>query len=270
MRTSRRSITLAALAAVSALAIAAPASANHTTVAWEGQNWRISDNATALVDGDGALVISRTVTLADANASVTDLLPTTGGSSYVNANGTPWVKVTYEDNADWRGVDFFIDSNSLPGRARLQAGSLFNCEGLGYVRYGLPAVEQFAFTEPAGCEPSPEPGTAGPFREAGEVHTIYVGQRADGTVDYNYDGQWFTSTFLRDNTGPFPFSDVFLRLRANEGNSARFLAFEAGDDHPGAPTSTDACKKGAWETLTMPSFKNQGDCMSYVVTAGQH
>lgn len=269
MRTCRGRI-LATLTVATTLALTATASANHTTINWKGQDWRISHNASAATVGD-TVELTRTTGTADATLSVTDLLPTSGGSSYVNANGTPWVKVTYEDNALWRGVDFFVDSNAGAASPRLQAGSLFNCEGLGYTRYtdGV-AIEEFAFTQPAGCDPAPAPGTGGPFRVAGDVHTIYVGERADGTVDYNYDGQWFTSTLLRDNTGPFPYSDVLLRLRADQGTVARFVDFEAGDDHPGAPTSTDACRKGGWATLVMPSFKNQGDCMSYVVTGGQH
>jgi hypothetical protein len=31
-----------------------------------------------------------------------------------------------------------------------------------------------------------------------------------------------------------------------------------------APSSKDECKKGGWETFTNPSFKNQGQCVSYV------
>jgi hypothetical protein len=195
-------------------------------------------------------------------APVPDLAPVSGGSSFVNANGTPWIQYTYEDNAAFRGVDLFVDSNVPVSDPRLQAGSLFNCQGLGYTRYGLglALVEEVVFAEPDGCDPGGPPS-----RAAGEVHTIYVGQRSDGTVDYNYDGTWFTSTLLRDNTGPFPYSDVFLRLRANQSTSARFIDFQAGDDHPGpAPTSKDQCKDGGWAAFVLPSFKNQGDCVSHV------
>ena len=30
------------------------------------------------------------------------------------------------------------------------------------------------------------------------------------------------------------------------------------------PTSKDQCKNGGWQTFNDPSFKNQGDCVSYV------
>ena len=32
------------------------------------------------------------------------------------------------------------------------------------------------------------------------------------------------------------------------------------------PTSKDQCKNGGWRTFTNPTFKNQGDCVSYVTT----
>ena len=33
---------------------------------------------------------------------------------------------------------------------------------------------------------------------------------------------------------------------------------------PEVPLSKDECKKGGWETFINPTFKNQGDCVSYV------
>jgi hypothetical protein len=30
------------------------------------------------------------------------------------------------------------------------------------------------------------------------------------------------------------------------------------------PTNIDQCKKGGWGTFTNPTFKNQGDCVSFV------
>jgi YVTN family beta-propeller protein len=35
----------------------------------------------------------------------------------------------------------------------------------------------------------------------------------------------------------------------------------------GPPTTTDQCKKGGWQTFNVPrTFKNQGDCVSFVNT----
>ena len=38
---------------------------------------------------------------------------------------------------------------------------------------------------------------------------------------------------------------------------------------PQFPTSTDQCKKGGWENYN-GMFKNQGDCVSFVVTDGRN
>ena len=52
-------------------------------------------------------------------------------------------------------------------------------------------------------------------------------------------------------------------------NEFPFLAFDNTrlDVPVGPPTSKDECKKGGWETFNTPrTFKNQGDCVSYVQT----
>jgi streptogramin lyase len=36
------------------------------------------------------------------------------------------------------------------------------------------------------------------------------------------------------------------------------------------PTTKDQCKKGGWKNFIYPSFKNQGDCVSYVATHGKN
>lgn len=37
-----------------------------------------------------------------------------------------------------------------------------------------------------------------------------------------------------------------------------------------APTTKDDCKKGGWKTYTEPTFRNQGDCVSFVATGGRN
>lgn len=37
-----------------------------------------------------------------------------------------------------------------------------------------------------------------------------------------------------------------------------------------APTTKDQCKDGAWQDFNNPTFKNQGDCVSYVATGGKN
>lgn len=36
------------------------------------------------------------------------------------------------------------------------------------------------------------------------------------------------------------------------------------------PTSKDQCKNGGWQTFTDPSFKSEGDCVSFVATGGKN
>jgi hypothetical protein len=231
------------------VALGAQAGATHTTVNWKGQDWDISHNATAAVDVNDHLTITRTTGTSDAQVHINRIAPAPGGDSFVNDDGTPWVRVSYIDNGMHRGVDFFIDSERPGDDPRLQAGSLFGCDGLGYTRYN-PAIEEIVFGE--GCE---DPAVFSP----GTAHTIYVGQREDGTIDYNFDGTWYRSTLLRDNTGAFDFNDVYLRLRGASGTTATFTDFDAGANHP---TSKDDCKNSTW---TDPGvFKNQGSCVGFV------
>jgi hypothetical protein len=255
---SRKLVLLAALAALGVLGLASSALASGGTLSWKGQTWDVSSNASAVVTGDDAAVLTRDTGTSDATLHVNRVEPTSGGASFINANGTPWIEYSYEDNGFYRGVDIFIDSERTGDDPRLQAGSLFACQGLGYLRFDPGSQETFGYAE--GCDNSATPGTIGSLRAAGQRHTIYVGERADGTIDYNYDGQWFTSTFLKDNTGPFDFNDVYLRLRGPDGASATFTDFRYGADHP---SSKADCKRPGGASQGSDVFKSQGDCVSF-------
>ena len=37
----------------------------------------------------------------------------------------------------------------------------------------------------------------------------------------------------------------------------------------GAPTTTAQCMNGGWRNFTNPTFKNQGDCVSFVASQGR-
>ena len=154
----------------------------------------------------------------------------------INGNGTPWVEFSYHDDGDsWQGIDMFVDSTGLPPNPRLQAGSLFTAERLGYARYtDGGAQEEIVFV-------SSDNGGAAP-RTDGD-HTIYVGQAASGRVDYEADGEWSSTDFLIGNGAPFAFNDVLLRWRCSPtasvpwelvcdgGETTTFHSFAAGDDH---------------------------------------
>ena len=53
---------------------------------------------------------------------------------------------------------------------------------------------------------------------------------------------------------------------SNADNGHYDFALARYQSGPTAPTSVDQCKNDGWKTFTNPSFRNQGDCVSYVVS----
>ena len=250
--THRLAITTAAVAAFGFAALPlAHATTGPASFSWKGQTWDVSVNADATVDGSGNAVLTRTAG-GTAELRLNRIAPAPGGESFVNDHGTPWVKFSYiDDGTSYQGIDLFVEDETAVHDQRLQAGSLFNCDGLGYARYDNPAQEQIVF----GVGPNCGTATAGRTPVA---HSVYAGERPDGTVDYNFDGAWYTTTFLKDNAGAFKFNDIHLRWRGGStGRSVTFTDFQYGDNHV---TTKDACKQGGWQSGGV--YKNQGDCVS--------
>ncbi|HEX5265373.1 MAG TPA: hypothetical protein VFW24_01235 [Acidimicrobiales bacterium] len=225
--------------------------ASGGTVSWKGQTWDVSSNASATAAPDGSQVtITRDSGTADATLHVNRLVPLVGTDSFVNQYGTPWIQVSYLDNGASRGVDFLVDDEVTTGNPRLQAGSLFSADSIGWARDNANAVADppvFAV-----------PGS----RTAGTAHTIYVGERPDGTIDYNVDGIWYSSTEFKDHGEHMNFNDVYLRLRGNFGTTATFTDLQYGDQHV---SSKDGCKNGGWQTGSV--YKNQGECVSHFASS---
>ena len=195
-------------------------------LAWKGQIWDVL-NGTAVVNGQDGVDLTR---LGPGEAWIRLTSPPD-----INAGGTPWIEFAYQDDGtSWQGIDAFIDSNRVPDDPRISAGSLFSCPTLGYARHSIPAEETIVYPSDDGECVGPRPA---------EAHTLYVGQRSDGTVDYLVDGTWHSTTFLRDATGPFDFNDVILRWRCGGtmpapwvvpctgGETVTFDDFAMGDDH---------------------------------------
>jgi hypothetical protein len=66
------------------------------------------------------------------------------------------------------------------------------------------------------------------------------------------------------NVDAFTFDEVtydFERIKDLDGD---------GIEDTAPPTSKDQCKKDGWKSFNNPTFKNQGDCVSYVATAGKN
>jgi hypothetical protein len=95
---------------------------------------------------------------------------------------------------------------------------------------------------------------------AGAYNRTTVGDYPGYTFTYaltSADGTNYTGT-LTDSTATYPVTSVV-------SNSTQTTAC-APPPLP-TPASKDACKKGGWESLFRSngtSFKNQGDCVSYV------
>jgi hypothetical protein len=250
----RKSIVTTGVAGLVALstALSLSASASGSQVTWKGQTWDVSANASANVDSSDHVTITRDSSGGDATLHVNRLVPLVGTAdtdSFVNQNGTPWIEVTYVDNGlSSTGLDFFVDDESGPGNPRLQAGSLWSFDAIGYARDNANAS----------LDPEPAVFAIPGSRTAGTAHTIYVGERPDGTIDYNVDGTWYSSTEFKDNGEHMNFNDVYLRLRGASGATATFTDFQYGDSHV---STKDGCMTGGWQAGGI--YKNQGACVSH-------
>ncbi|HEY8653423.1 MAG TPA: hypothetical protein VIL87_10045 [Dermatophilaceae bacterium] len=109
-----------------------------------------------------------------------------------------------------------------------------------------------------------------PMGVPGPYSSLNVGVEGAATVgtDNNTDNVfWNTSTakwyadggpagFFREDTNWTPYGTVSIKITASPALVS-------------PPTSKDQCMKGGWVTFNDPSFKNQGDCVSFVATAGK-
>jgi hypothetical protein len=91
---------------------------------------------------------------------------------------------------------------------------------------------------------------------------------ADGTLTYTFDA---ASIAAGGNQVPFPTgtitsADVLIDVQgtADLSNIVVNDVTEVPTPVVGPPTTKSACKHGGWKTFTNPSFKNQGQCVSYV------
>jgi hypothetical protein len=88
------------------------------------------------------------------------------------------------------------------------------------------------------------------------------------------------SQIVADNPGASIQGELINQGSGNPGIDANVDAYTFGangnattwnfDPLTGPPTSKDQCKDGGWQSFDNPTFKNQGDCVSYVATKGRH
>jgi hypothetical protein len=226
------------------------------TFAWEGLTWDVSSNGHAEETAEGHVVLTRN-DAGNATLSVDQI-------SGINATNTPWVALRYMDNAERVGVDLFVNATG----PRMQAGSLFSFQALGFARVGSPPSreEEVVFAEPPRGVPG-EDGLGG--RHAGQEHVIYIGENSDGSLEYWFDGTWYESDFFIEKSEDFvEFTDILLRLRRADSSvddptasSAEFVGFASGADHPPVASPSD-CRDDGWASVGF--FESRGECLSFV------
>lgn len=83
---------------------------------------------------------------------------------------------------------------------------------------------------------------------------------------YSYDSEASAEQSPRIvKTVIFRSSGTAVPADLNKGFLFDNLTLASGPVLVGPPTSVDQCKKGVWKTFNNPTFKNQGECVSYVV-----
>jgi len=98
---------------------------------------------------------------------------------------------------------------------------------------------------------------------------------SDGTVTYNFDA---ASIAAAGGQVPFPagtITDVAVIIDVQGTADVSNITVNGTSEVPGPvvtgpPSSKNDCKHGGWKSFTNPSFKNQGQCVSYVAHHTQH
>lgn len=130
--------------------------------------------------------------------------------------------------------------------------------------------------------PSCTPGNSnwvGWVSESG-AKTLVVSATGAASSTYSFDvtGKDYSNMGWTPQTYSFTATGALTTLSFENGVSqwcgtAIDAVSVSGGPTAVTPTSADQCKKGGWQTLTDHlgnKFKNQGDCVSYVATAGKN
>jgi hypothetical protein len=96
---------------------------------------------------------------------------------------------------------------------------------------------------------------------------------ADGSVTYTFNAATIAAggNQVAVPTGTIQAVDILIDVEGTADVSNITVNGVLQEPAPAAtPTSKDQCKNGGWKTFTNPSFKNQGDCVSFVATHGKN
>jgi hypothetical protein len=95
---------------------------------------------------------------------------------------------------------------------------------------------------------------------------------ADGTVTYTFTPATLVAggSQVPFPTGTIQAIDILIDVQGTADVSDITVNGVLQVPAAATPTSKDQCKNGGWQTFTNPSFKNQGDCVSFVATGGKN
>jgi hypothetical protein len=96
---------------------------------------------------------------------------------------------------------------------------------------------------------------------------------ADGSVTYTFNAATIAAggNQVAVPTGTIQAIDILIDIQGTADISNITVNGVLQEPAPATtPTSKDQCKNGGWKTFTNPSFKNQGDCVSFVATHGKN
>jgi hypothetical protein len=116
---------------------------------------------------------------------------------------------------------------------------------------------------------------ATPLHVAGPYNSLNVGAPTGQTASVGTDDNannvfWNTSFAGFYSDGGAAGVGIFRQDTGWSPNGTVAIQITASAPLVGPPTTKDQCKDGGWTTFNNPSFKNQGDCVSYVATGGKH
>jgi hypothetical protein len=166
-----------------------------------------------------------------------------------DGNGGRMSYLRFEDQAD--GVHVFFDDVSNPG----PLGAVSNFTDIDIATLSRTSAHTIRFSIDFKTGP------------ANDVVKIYV----DGVLKitgttwedyYRYDVEQVGNGNTVPPTSKMLFRESGLPSPLNLGNG--FLVDGLSLSSSARPTSKDDCKNGGWQAFTNPTFKNQGDCISFV------
>ena len=111
---------------------------------------------------------------------------------------------------------------------------------------------------------------AGPGNDVVKVYVDGVLKKTGTSWEdyYRYDPEQNGNGNLVPTTSKLLFREGGAAVPANAGNGYLFDNVNLMSQAPvvvvGPPTDKNQCKNGGWQTFNNPSFKNQGQCVSYV------